>query len=176
MSQLGAGSSIGSDISSGLIERGLSFLGLLTAKAHSDAEKRIPLLFTAFQPLVKDASFDPTVETAPEYINAARDLAQNGIRHVIFGHTHMPKRIGLPSGGWYLNSGTWADVLQFPTEVLSGTREQSLAKISQFTQLMISGDFSEWTTFRPTYVRLDVGSDGKVAAAELVHYSESAAL
>ena len=174
MSQLDSTGSIGSDISSGLIERGLSFLGLLTAKAHSDAEKRIPLLFTAFQPLVKDASFDPSVETAPEYINAARDLAQNGIRHVIFGHTHMPKRISLPSGGWYLNSGTWADVLQFPAEVLSGTREQSLAKITQFTQLMISGDFSEWTTFRPTYVRLDVGSDGKVAAAELVHYVESA--
>jgi UDP-2,3-diacylglucosamine pyrophosphatase LpxH len=177
LAQLGGNTGqIGSDISSGLIDRGLSFLRLLTAKAHSDAERRIPLLFTAFQPLVKDASFDPAVETASEYLNAARDLARNGIRHVVFGHTHMPKRISLPSGGWYLNSGTWADVLQFPTELLSGTRDQSLAKIQQFTQLMITGDFTEWTTFRPTYVRLDLADNGTVANAELRHYAESDSL
>ena len=174
VAQAGNGSSqIGSDISSGLIERGLSFFGLLTAKAHSDYEKRIPLLYTAFQPLVKDATFDPAVETASEYLNAARDLTKNGIRHVVFGHTHMAKRISLPSGGWYLNSGTWADVLQFPVEVLSGTREESLAKLQQFAQLMVTGDFSEWTTFRPTYVRLDVSENGTVANAELIKYAES---
>lgn len=167
---------IGSDISSGLIDRGLSFLRLLTAKAHSDSASRLPLLFTAFQPLVKDASFDPGVETAPEYINAARDLAKNGIRHVVFGHTHMPKRISLPSGGWYLNSGTWADVLQFPAEVISGSRDEALAKLQQFTQLMIKGDFTEWTTFRPTYVRLDVADNDTVANAELRNYSESHSL
>ena len=177
MAQAGnGGSQIGSDISSGLIERGLSFLGLLTAKAHSDYEKRLPLLFTAFQPLVKDATFDPAVETASEYLNAAKDLAQNGIKHVIFGHTHMAKRISLPSGGWYLNSGTWADVLQFPAEIMSGTREESLAKLQQFAQLMVSGDFSAWTTFRPTYVRLDVAENGTVANAELVKYTSSDSL
>jgi UDP-2,3-diacylglucosamine pyrophosphatase LpxH len=177
VAQAGGGSSqIGSDISSGLIDRGLSFLGLLTAKAKSDYERRIPLLYTAFQPLVKDASFDPSVETASEYLNAARDLARNGIRHVVFGHTHMAKRISLPSGGWYLNSGTWADVLQFPAEILSGTREQSLAKLQQFAQLMVSGDFSEWTTFRPTYVRLDLAKNGTVANAELCNYSPSDSL
>jgi UDP-2,3-diacylglucosamine pyrophosphatase LpxH len=169
----GESNQIGSDISSGLIERGLSFLGLLTAKAHSDYEKRLPLLYTAFQPLLKDASFDPAVETAPEYLNAARDLARNGIRHVVFGHTHMAKRISLPSGGWYLNSGTWADVLQFPREVVQGTREEALIKLQRFAQLMVSGDFSEWTTFRPTYVRLDVGDDGTVANPELRTYVET---
>jgi UDP-2,3-diacylglucosamine pyrophosphatase LpxH len=177
LAQAGNGSAqIGSDISSGLIERGLSFLGILTAKAHSDYEKRIPLLYTALQPLLKDASFDPSVETAPEYLNAARDLAQNGIRHVVFGHTHMAKRISLPSGGWYLNSGTWADVLQFPKELLSGTRDESLTKLQQFAQLMVSGDFSEWTTFRPTYVRLDVAENGTVANAELRNYAASDSL
>ncbi len=171
------GGQIGSDISSGgLIDRGLSLLRLLTAKAHSDSAGRLPLLLTAFQPLLKDNSFDPATETAPEYINAARDLAQHGIRHVVFGHTHMPKRIGLPSGGWYLNSGTWADVLQFPREILSGTRDEALAKLQEFTQLMIKGDFSEWTIFQPTYVRLDVGGDGAVANAELCRYTEAGPL
>jgi UDP-2,3-diacylglucosamine pyrophosphatase LpxH len=168
----GPANQIGSDISSGgIIDRGLSFLRLLTAKAHSDADKRLPLLLTAFQPLLKDQSFDPAVETAKEYLNAAQDLARNGIRHVVFGHTHMPKRIQLSSGGWYLNSGTWADVLQFPAEIITGSKEESLAKLQHFTQLMIAGDFSEWTVFQPTYVRLDVNSEGTVANAELCRYS-----
>lgn len=177
LNQLGTGAGqIGSDISSGVVDRGLSMLRLLTAKAHSDYQSRLPLLLTAFQPLLKDASFDPAVETAPEYLNAARDLAQHGIRHVVFGHTHMPKRIPLPSGGFYLNSGTWADVLQFPSEIISGTREQALERLQQFTQLMAQGDFSEWTIFRPTYVRLDLGADGVVANAELCSYTDSGAL
>jgi hypothetical protein len=64
-------------------------------------------------------------------------------------------------------------VLQFPTEVVKGTKEEALIKLQRFAQLMVSGDFSEWTTFRPTYVRLDVGEDGTVANPELRSYVET---
>lgn len=171
----GSGSGIGSDISAmSVIERGLSFIGLITAKAHSDAEGRLPMLLTAFQPLLKDQTFDPAVETAPEYINAAKELARNGIKHVVFGHTHLPKRIGLPDGGFYLNSGTWANVLQFPGEILNGSKDQALEKLRRFTQMMSAGDYSEWTTFHPSYVRLAIGADDQVTNAELCQYVDGA--
>lgn len=177
LKSLDGSSGIGSDISAmSVIKEGLSFFKMLTAKAHSDAESRLPLLLTAFQPLLKDQSFDPAVETAPEYINAAKDLAKNGTRHVVFGHTHLPKRIGLPDGGWYLNGGTWANVLQFPSQILAGTRDQALARVRRFTEMMTQGDYSEWTTFQPTYVRLDLGPDGVVSQAELYKYTSADAV
>lgn len=167
-------SSIGSDISAmSVIKEGIGFFKMLIAKAHTDVESRLPLLLTAFQPLLKDQSFDPAVETAPEYVNAAKDLAKNGIRHVVFGHTHLPKRIGLPGGGWYLNGGTWANVLQFPSQILSGTRDQALARVRRFTEMMTQGDYSEWTIFQPTYVRLDLGPDGLVSQAALCKYTSA---
>jgi UDP-2,3-diacylglucosamine pyrophosphatase LpxH len=172
---LSTGSSIGSDISAmSVIERGLSFIGLLTAKAHTDAAGRLPLLLTAFQPLLKDQTFDPTIETAPEYINAAKELAKNGIKHVVFGHTHLPKRIGLPGGGFYLNSGTWANVLKFPREILSGSHDEALEKLKHFADMMTAGDYSEWTIFQPGYVRLAIGADDQVTSAELCQYVDGA--
>jgi hypothetical protein len=44
-----------------------------------------------------------------------------------------------------------------------------------FVAQMKAGDFSAWTLFRPTYVHIEVGDDGKVSNAELLTHSEGAA-
>lgn len=47
----------------------------------------------------------------PEVMAALRLLRHERIRTVIFGHTHVPMQIDLPSGKRYINSGTWVKVV-----------------------------------------------------------------
>jgi hypothetical protein len=121
-----------------------------------------------------DETFNEGVETAAEYLDAARALAANGIRHVVFGHTHMAKRIALPSGGFYLNCGTWADVMEFPRDLLSAPKQDAMHRLAEFVQHLIDGDFRGYALFRPTYVRLDLGADDRVASPALCRFSDPA--
>jgi UDP-2,3-diacylglucosamine pyrophosphatase LpxH len=41
------------------------------------------------------------------YHEAAEMLLRRGFDAVVFGHTHQPEDVSMPSGGRYLNSGTW---------------------------------------------------------------------
>ncbi len=146
---------------------GLGRLLLSSGTSDEDMERRLPALLTAFKANQKSTAFDRTQEGDRIYGDAAEKLAQGPIKHVVFGHTHLPKKVGLGSGGYYLNSGTWADVLRFPVEILDGTREEALAAVREFVEAMKRSDFSAYTTFQPTYVRLDVGENGTVVEAEL---------
>ena len=159
----GGEANIGNDISTfgEIVDRTVGMVRLLTGRG-SDYNARLGALHSAFRALQNDQTFNEEVETATQYLDAATALASNVIRHVVFGHTHMPKRIALPSGGYYLNCGTWADVMEFPREILSGTRADSLARLGDFVQHLVRGDFSAYTLFRPSYVRLDVADDGRV--------------
>ncbi|XUJ32998.1 hypothetical protein ACQ5SK_33120 [Bradyrhizobium japonicum] len=92
---------------------------------------------------------------------------KGGFRHVVFGHTHQAKRVSLGDGRWYFNSGTWADVLRFPNEILTLPESDALSRLDGFVQKLKAGDFSDWTLFRPTYVQLDVDDNGGVSDAKL---------
>ena len=165
---------IGSDISTAeTLDRSFGLIRLLLGRNDRDVEKRLPLLLKAMRCLQNDDSFNTEVESFREYDAAARDLAQNGIRHIVFGHTHHPRKVALDGGGYYLNSGTWADVLRFPTEIVTGSDEEAIPKLREFVSRVSSGDFSEWTMFRPTYVRLDLDNSDRVVKAELCEYSET---
>ena len=118
-----------------------------------------------------DQSFDRGVETASEYLNAARDLSKGGFRCVVFGHTHLAKKIELGGGAWYLNSGTWADLIQFPVELLAGPEPEALARVREFVDDMQGGRLKRWTRFKPTYVRIDLDGDDRMTAAELCDYT-----
>ncbi|HYV98067.1 MAG TPA: hypothetical protein VE967_11475 [Gemmatimonadaceae bacterium] len=165
----------GSDISTfgEIVDRTVGMARLLLATSGTDHRARLNALLAAFRSLQNDQTFDETVETAKEYLDAATGLASNGIRNVVFGHTHMAKRIPLPSGGFYLNSGTWADVMEFPRNIVAGDRDTALARLGEFVQNLVDGNFSSYALFRPTYVRLDVAADG-TAAASLCRYTDPA--
>ena len=159
---------IGSDISaSETIDRTLGFVKLLFGKQKEAMEKRLPSLLKALRALHGDRSFDPAVETDRDTLQAAEALASGGIHYVVFGHTHMAKRVPLEGGGLYFNSGTWADVMQFPEEIISGSETDALAKTRDFVAKMATGDYTDWTLFRPTYVRLDFDTPDTVGKAEL---------
>jgi UDP-2,3-diacylglucosamine pyrophosphatase LpxH len=77
--------------------------------------ERLDRTLQAFQKKI-EASFDLQSEE-PEYLEAARRLAANG-RIVVFGHTHLAKRIRLNENSLYLNTGTWCPLIQLPSDAL----------------------------------------------------------
>lgn len=165
---------VGRDISN--IGHAIGMLELLVSGQRGALARRLPALLKALRALKQDQSFSRDVETDPDTWSSAEALAGNGIRHVVFGHTHLPKRIPLRSGGWYLNSGTWADVLAFPREIITGPDDVDLQLLTDLVDRLARGDFSEWTIFHPTYVRIDRDDSGGTAAIELCDYVAGAAV
>lgn len=159
---------IGSDIST--FDTVVGFAGLLLSGNSATLQQRLPALLIAMRALKDDQSFDPKTEGAAEYRKAATELTSDNFKYVVFGHTHQPKDVDLGHGARYLNTGTWADVLRFPTEIFSGDETEWKPKLLEFAENMKKGDFSRWTLFRPTYVRLDVGVSGNVETAQLCDY------
>jgi UDP-2,3-diacylglucosamine pyrophosphatase LpxH len=154
------------------ISRFIGFASLLAGRASQPYEKRLPALLKAMRGVQDTDTFDPGTETATEYLQAAQGIADHGgFRYVVFGHTHQAKRVSLGDERFYLNSGTWADVLRFPNEIFKSEAE-ALPALKEFVAQMKAGDFSAWTLFRPTYVHFQVGDDGNVSKAELVTFAE----
>jgi UDP-2,3-diacylglucosamine pyrophosphatase LpxH len=70
--------------------------------------------------LLDDASARPDGDTE-QYGAAARRLIEAGageVELVVMGHTHLARHVGPPQRASYINSGTWADVVRVPAEVL----------------------------------------------------------
>jgi UDP-2,3-diacylglucosamine pyrophosphatase LpxH len=167
---------IGADISAGdYVDRALGLASLLFSKKSGAIEKRLPDLLKALRGLQLKNAFSTDSEPLIEYNNAARELCTHGIGYVAFGHTHLPKNVVLEGGGHYLNSGAWADVLKFPEEIISGSDQQALDQLRTFVQSMRDGDFSHWTLFNPTYLRVETDNSETVKKAELCVYREPGA-
>jgi UDP-2,3-diacylglucosamine pyrophosphatase LpxH len=176
LSNLGADSEssedYGADISTmESIDRGIGMLRLLLGSKHESIEKRLPLLLKGLRALQNDKSFDRAVENASEYANAARGLAAGGFRYVLFGHTHLAKNVQLDGGAVYLNSGTWADLIRVPDAIVSGSDQEATTELRAFVESLKESRLDRWITFQPTFLRLDLGADDKVAHAELIDYS-----
>ena len=106
----------------------------------------------------------------PAYLDAARELARGGFRCVVFGHTHLPKHVQLDNGALYINTGTWADVMRFPMEILTGSDEQGLAKLREFVDDIAGGKLNRWIGFGATYARLDMDAADRLIQAELLDF------
>ncbi|MET0623778.1 MAG: metallophosphoesterase, partial [Pyrinomonadaceae bacterium] len=94
---------------------------LLGVKRAETPEERLRQLHAALRRLNRDdRSFSLDYEE-PNYAEAARRTSADGdFDAVLYGHTHLPKKMTLDAGGrrrWYLNTGTWCDVIRLPAEV-----------------------------------------------------------
>ncbi len=78
----------------------------------------------------------------PEVRAALRLLKHDRVRTVIFGHTHVPLEIDLPSGRRYLNSGTWVKVVDL--------RNARTAPSELNTYVAIRGGVAELMSWRGT--------------------------
>jgi UDP-2,3-diacylglucosamine pyrophosphatase LpxH len=158
--------SVGGDIASvNALGRWRGWARLLVGS--SQYERRLVALRLALQVLEQHQIFERSVESLPEYRTAAMKLAARGFRYVIFGHTHVARHVTSSDTATYFNTGTWADLIEFPADVLRRGEEQAFR---EFVEHMRTGEIRRWINFRPTYVRLDVDERERVAHAELVDY------
>jgi hypothetical protein len=163
--------SIGEDISTAeFFDRTLGLASLLLARNDDDVERRLPSLLKALRSVQDDKSFDRSVESASEYLDAARELARGGFRCIVFGHTHLPKRVELDDGALYINTGTWADVMRFPMEILAGSDEDAMAKLREFVQDIAARKLQRWIGSGATYARVDLDASDRLLQAELLDF------
>ena len=153
------------------VDRALGMARMLLSTGKNAFDSRLPSLLAAVRALKTDTSMARGVECFTEYLDAATDLAKNGFDHVIFGHTHFARDVSLPGSARYLNSGTWADLIHFPTDILNGTEQQARDGLRAFVEDMGKGRLRAWTSFTPTYVKLTVSDDGHVRDVTLCDYT-----
>jgi UDP-2,3-diacylglucosamine pyrophosphatase LpxH len=155
-------------------ERGRQAIGLtrlaLSRGSDQGFEGRLSALLMALRVLRTDQTFDRRTETLAEYDRASRDLAQHGIKYVIFGHTHLARDVDLGGGCRYFNSGTWADLLEVPRDVVSAPEAVALEALREFAADLAANRLRHHVRFCPTYVRLLVDETGLVAEGALRDY------
>ena len=150
---------------------GLSLLQLVFGGGDAASQSRLTALHNALVAFCDSALFDSHRETvASPYLLAARELAQGEIRHVVMGHTHLARNIELPSGGRYLNSGTWADLMRVPEAVLGADPQLARAALQELVQDIKAHRFQSLIWQRPTYARLEVAGD-RVQLASVEEYT-----
>lgn len=103
--------------------------------------------------------FNSSVEAA-EYRDAAEELSRNGrFSTVIFGHTHLPKKVLLHEGrAKYYNCGTWADIIRLPAN-LRHEDERGLDAVEKFVSALRLNSYDEYVTTMATYVEVTMEGD-----------------
>jgi hypothetical protein len=146
------------------------FLSGLKAKASAwYRQQQIEKLYQAFRYWLGPqlTTFD-TGQENKDYYNAAVDSARAGFRVVVYGHTHLAKRISLPFGGaTYLNTGTWADLMCVPASILlSESAGQAKRDLDVFVRDLESNRLDRWTGRLPTFAQIDI-EEGRAQAADV---------
>ncbi|HEX8097899.1 MAG TPA: hypothetical protein VF507_07680, partial [Pyrinomonadaceae bacterium] len=92
---------------------------------------------------------------------------------ILYGHTHLPKKIVLEDGAhprWYLNTGTWCDVIRLPKEVAEDY-DKAKSAVENFANALAKNDYAPYVQRYLSYVELVVDPDGKEHVAEPRLYS-----
>lgn len=155
-------------------------LMLIAARSSEPWTSRLPTLLAAVGGTKKDFSFDRTQEITP-YREAAERLLARGFKVVTFGHTHLAKQIEF-SGGLYINTGTWADLIPFPSDIFGAdmvtehNESRSGAPVAQtklekFVDDMRTAKLQKHLRFMPTYARVELDEAGAVLCAKLCDYA-----
>lgn len=127
------------------------------------------LIYTALKCWRSKLSIDQNREE-PQYENAAKELAKNlNLRCVVFGHTHLPKEIEVEEDKneqfIYLNTGTWADIMEFPVGVLDGDAVHSDA-FTHFIENLKNNKLDKYITKKLCYAEINL-VENSVVSAEL---------
>lgn len=137
-------------------------------------EERLRQLHAALRRLNRDdRSFSLDYEEQ-HYAEAARRTSADGdFDAVLYGHTHLPKKMTFDAGGrrrWYLNTGTWCDVIRLPEEVGSDY-ETARPKLAAFADALWHNDYAAYVRRYLSYAELVIDDDGGRLAEEPGLYS-----
>lgn len=113
------------------------------------------------------ADFGPTCVGSDDYLAAARRIVEHhetGAEVVIMGHTHHAKVEDLGANRWYLNTGTWADLMRIPAAVLDDDPAVADSALDAFARELATNDLAAHRMLRPTFARVDIDGDRVVDA------------
>lgn len=101
-----------------------------------------------------------------KYIVPARCAVESGFQVVIYGHTHLVKRVDLGVSETtlpvYLNTGTWADLMRVPDSIWGSEEDGAKEALAAFIADLESNCLSEWRRSVPTYAKIElIKIDGK---------------
>ncbi|HEX8108631.1 MAG TPA: metallophosphoesterase [Kofleriaceae bacterium] len=145
--------------------------------ALADIEER--LLFAAMRKWGEKDSRTFAIENEDErYLDAASTLARGGYSVVIFGHTHLVKRIALQDapGATYLNTGTWADLIRVPESTLTGEQDAARTEFHEFFQDLEQNRIERIRRLIPTFARVDLDDRGEVVQEGVYFFDEGGAI
>lgn len=127
---------------------------------------RMKVLLAALRRLQHDQSFNPAFETEA-LMQHVRCLGKAGFRVVVFGHTHLPKRVVADDGMVYLNTGTWADVMRVPEALFA--RDEALAHqaLDGFVDDLRQRRYDGHMVFAPSFAHVSIDAAGQARSAHL---------
>ncbi|HEV7915030.1 MAG TPA: hypothetical protein VGP22_14780, partial [Albitalea sp.] len=104
-------------------------------------------------------AFDSTVEE-DTYLKPAKAAARKDFKVIVYGHTHLAKRVALDVGdAVYLNTGTWADLLRVPEAVLGDDEAAARRQLEAFVDDLDHARLDGWRCQMPTFARIDLDGD-----------------
>jgi UDP-2,3-diacylglucosamine pyrophosphatase LpxH len=112
-----------------------------------------------------DRTFDDDGPDGP-YEDAARKLIfgdpSQGARPkiAVMGHTHLIRNKELDNGRWYLNTGTWVDLVRVPNEQILGSPSQH-AELDQWLRNLLL-DTNSLRVADPAYADILLDDDGSI--------------
>jgi UDP-2,3-diacylglucosamine pyrophosphatase LpxH len=146
------------------------FLSGLRAKATDwYRRQQIEKLYKAFRYWLGPqlTTFD-TGQEGKDYYDAAMSSARAGFKVIVYGHTHLAKKIGLPLGGaTYLNTGTWADLMCLPASILlSDSSEEAQRDLDVFVRDLENNRNQRWTGRLQTFAQIEM-EEGHATSSEM---------
>lgn len=95
-----------------------------------------------------------------DYLLPANAAATNGHKVIIYGHTHLAKRVRLDKQGTiYLNTGTWADLMKVPDAILGDDDALARKQLEYFLDDLEHGRLDAWRCQVPTFARVDFDNE-----------------
>jgi UDP-2,3-diacylglucosamine pyrophosphatase LpxH len=110
-------------------------------------------------------------EESPRYLKPAEALAARGFQVVVFGHTHLVKRVSMLGGkALYLNTGTWAELMRIPDEVLSDNPVGD-SLLAEFVAALAGNKLDSWRKLVPTFARINLEGEA-LLSADVFYFEE----
>lgn len=104
-----------------------------------------------------------------EYLKPAREHAKH-FSVVVFGHTHLAKRIDLGSGALYLNTGTWADVMRVPAAVYEGDEVAGAQALTSFLDDVEKNNIDSFRRQIATFARIELDAEERLQSADVLFF------
>lgn len=115
------------------------------------------------------SAFD-TCREADDYLPSVRTRAESGVRAVIYGHTHLAKRLTVSDTDTiYINTGTWADLMAVPDGILLDDEARAKRQLRVFLDDLAADRLERWRQVLPTFAHLSIENE-RVVASDLLLY------